>query len=397
MAESEKYQSVTLEEHERQIWTCMQCYCGLCIEGCPAYRVLLNEALATRGLSQIAIAILQGEIDLAGIPDVNIYSCTGCRWCEWNCAMNTPLYIMRHGTRKNKVSGATIGEILRAMKVERGEIPPEVRDTLSNIVRHGNPYGIPKARKDKWVDDLGLRLDEQDTVLYVGATVPFEDRATAMAEATIDLLRSAGVEFGIIGGDEMDSGAFARPMGEEGLFEEMVEHNLRTFKEHKIKRIICLSPHDHDAFLSYYENMDGIEIKHYTQVLWEMIEAGKIKPTKETKRKVTYHDPCYLGRRLDIYEEPRKILQSIPGLELVETHGWTRERSFCCGGGGIGLFYDIPGVDIDLTRADQIKEGGAECVAVACPICLQMLDDAMKSRDYEIEVKDVARLVKEAT
>jgi Fe-S oxidoreductase len=396
MAEKEKSQLVTLEEYEPGLWTCMQCYCGLGIEGCPAYRVLLNEAVAPRGLAQIAMAILQGEIDLAGIPDVIMYSCTGCRWCERICSMNTPPYIVRHGTRENKVSGATMAEILRAMKVERGEIPPEVRDALSNIVRHGNPYGIPRARKDKWVDNLDLRLGEQDTILYVGATVPFEDRATAMAEATIDLLKSGGVEFGIIGGDEMDSGAFARPMGEEGLFEEMVEHNLRTFKERKIKRIICLSPHDHDAFLSYYKDMEGIEIKHYTQELWELIEAGKIKPTKEMKRKVTYHDPCYLGRRQDIYEEPRKILKSIPGLELVEIHGWTRENSFCCGGGGTGLFYDIPKVDMDLMRADQIKETGADCVAVACPICLQMLDDAMKSRDYEIEVKDVAQLVKKA-
>jgi Fe-S oxidoreductase len=395
MAEGGKYQSISLEEFKPILQTCIQCYCGLCVEGCPAYRATLNESHSARGLSQIALAMLEGQLSPAELPDSLVYSCTGCRWCEWNCSLNTPKYIVEHGNRLNKVSGATVAELIRATKVEGGNVPPKIKNALDNIAKYGNPYGLPRAKKDKWVDGLGLRLAGQDTILYVGAIVPYEDRATATANALIDILRRGGVKFGMIGGDELDSGAFARPFGEEGLFKDMVEHNLKVFKENKIKRIICLSPHDMDTFKNYYENLKSVEIKHYTQVLWELIETGKIKPIKELKKKVTYHDPCYLGRRQGVYDEPRKILKSIPGLEFVEIKGWTKQRSFCCGGGGVGLFYDVPEVDIDLMRADQIKETGADLVAVACPICRQMIEDAMKSRGYEIEVKDVAELIKD--
>jgi len=393
MAKEEKYQSTSLEEFKPIIRTCVHCYCGLCIEGCPAYRATLNETFSVRGLAQVALALLEGQLSLAELSDALVYSCTGCRWCEWICSLNTPKYIEEHGNRLNKVSGATITEIIRTMKVESGNIPVYVKNALDNIVKYGNPYGLPKAKKDKWVDELGLRLAGQDTILYVGALVPYEDRVTTTANMLIDVLQRGGVKFGLLGSNELDSGVFARPFGEEGLFEIMVEHNLKLFKENKIKRIICLSPHDYDTFKNYYEDMNDIEIKHYTQILWELIEAGKIKPAKELERIVTYHDPCYLGRRQGIYEEPRKILKAIPGLEFVEIKGWTKERSFCCGGGGVGLFYDVPRVDIDLIRADQIKETGANLVAVACPICRQMIDDAMKSRGYEIEVKDIAELI----
>jgi len=391
----EKYQSFDLEEYKPTLLTCIYCYCGLCIEGCPVYRVTLNESYATRGLSQIAYALLSGDIDLKDIPDSLVYACTGCRWCEWNCSMNTPRYIVEHGNRLNKVSGATITELFRAMRVESGEIPTQIKDALNSLIKFGNPYGLPKDKKDKWVEERGLKLNGQDTVLYVGALVPYEERATAEANALIDVLQNAGIEFGIIGGEELDSGAFARPMGEEGMFREMVEHNIELFKENNIKKIICLSPHDYDTFKSYYEDLDGVEVKHYTEVLWELIEAGKIKPVKDLRKKVTYHDPCYLGRRHEIFDIPRNILKSIPGLELVEVKGWTRERSFCCGGGGVGLFYKPPGINLDLIRADQLKETGAELVAVACPQCHQTLEDAMKTRDYNIEVKSIAEIIKD--
>jgi Fe-S oxidoreductase len=141
--------------------------------------------------------------------------------------------------------------------------------------------------------------------------------------------------------------------------------------------------------------LDGLEIKHYTQLFAELIDSGKIKFSKEIKKKVTYHDPCYLGRKNNIYDEPRKILQSIPGVELVEMDK-TKETAYCCGGGGTGLFYDLPKMNMNLARADQAKEKDVGCMAVACPICLQMLDDGIKSRDYKFEVNDIAQLVREA-
>jgi Fe-S oxidoreductase len=215
-----------------------------------------------------------------------------------------------------------------------------------------------------------------------------------MAEAIIHCLKAGDLRFGMLGSEERESGAFARMMGEEWLFSELMEHNTQVFKAHGIKKIICVSPHDYDAFIHYYEDLGIIEVKHYTQVLNEMIEDGKITLKKELNKKITYQDPCYLGRQNNIYEEPRKILNSIPGVEIIEMER-SRDTSYCCGGGGTGLILELENENIDKTRADQIKEVNPDFVAVACPNCYQMLDSAIKSRGYDIEVKDIAQFVKE--
>jgi len=389
------YAIVSLEEYEPQLWTCINCFCGLCVESCPVFIEGRNEVGAARGMAQVGLALLSGELELADVTDDIAYACSGCRWCEWNCSLNTPLHIKRTGTRRTKVSGATIAEIFRSMKAEHGQVPTQVRDALNNLANVGNPFGGSKQTKDKWVADLGISMDKAETILYVGATIPYEDRATKMAEAIVEILKAANTEIGMIGSKEMDSGAFAMMMGEDGLFFEMTEHNEKTIKEQGVKQIICVSPHDYDAFIAYYPGLNGLEIKYYTQVFSELIQSGKIEFTKRIEKRVTYHDPCYLGRKNEIYDEPRKVLQSIPGLELIEMDK-TKETAYCCGGGGTGLFYDLPKINMNMTRADHAKEKGVDCIAVACPICLQMLDDGVKSRNYNIEIKDIAQLVKEA-
>lgn len=383
---------LTLKEYEKQLENCVSCYCGLCNKNCPAYTELKNAAVSPRGLAEVGLGIIQGKYEISALSDEILYSCTGCRACEWYCSENVWL---SDKTRKTMLSGATITEILRSMKVESGSIHSKVRDALNNMMKYGNPYGdLPKI-KDDWVNNLGIKTDNMDTILYVGSLVPYEDSARIMAEAIIEVLKKAQIKFSMLGSQEMDSGSNAIMMGEEGLFEEMVEHNLEIFKNYSIKQIICISPHDYDSFVNYYEDMDGIEVKHYTQILRELIDSGRIKFNKELNKKITYHDPCYLGRRNDIYDEPRKILKSIPGLELIEME-FSKENAYCCGGGGTGLWMDIPKVDIDLKRVDQINEINVQIVAVACPICLIMLKAAMDSRDYDIEVKDIAQLVKES-
>jgi len=387
-----KYGVLSLKEYEKQLENCVSCYCGLCNKNCPAYTELKDAAVSPRGLSEVALAIIQGKYEISELSNEILYSCTGCRACEWYCTENIFIDVK---TRKTRVSGATVTEILRSMKVESGTIHPKVRDALNNIAKYGNPYGgLPKS-KDDWVSNLGIKTDNIDTILYVGSLVPYEDSAKIMAEAVIEVMKKAQIKFAMLGSEEMDSGTSARVMGEEGLFEEMVEYNLEVFKRNKIKHIICISPHDYDTFINYYEDMAGIEIKHYTQILWELIDSGRIKFNKELNKKITYHDSCYLGRRNDIYDEPRKILESIPGIELVEME-FSRGTAYCCGGGGTGLWIDLPKVDIDLKRADQINEVNVQCVAVACSICSIMLSAAMDSRDYDIEVIDIAQLVKES-
>ncbi len=216
-----------------------------------------------------------------------------------------------------------------------------------------------------------------------------------MAEAVVAILKSGHLNFSMLGSDEKNSGAPPRMLGEEGLFLEMVEHNTRLFKEHNVTSIICFSPHDYDVFIGYYKGIEEIEVKHYSQIIYEMIQSGTIEYKKRVRKKVVYHDPCYLGRQHNIYEEPRRILESIPGIELVEMRR-SRETALCCGGGGSGLFLDLPRVNMDKARADHIREASADCIAVACPHCCQMLDSAIRGLGYDIEVRDIAQLVREA-
>jgi len=396
MKQENESELAILEEFEPQLWSCANCFCGLCVESCPAFKEMKTESVTARGLAQIGLAIISGELQISDLSNEILFGCTGCGWCESICSMNTPLYIKTNGTRNTRMSGATVAEKLRSIKIlEGGKLPSEVREALVSLTKYGNPYGVGEFSKDDWVASLDLSLEDQDTILYTGATIPYDDRSKRMAEAVIHCLRVGGERFGMLGSVERESGAFARMMGEEWLFSEMMEHNKKVFKEHGIKKIICVSPHDYDAFINYYQDMETIEVKHYTQVLNGMIEDGKITIKKELNKKITYHDPCYLGRRNGIYDEPRKILQSIPGVELIEM-ARSRDTSYCCGGGGSGLILELPNVNLDKTRADQIKEVDPDIVAVACPNCYQMLESAIKSRGYDIEVKDIAELVKEA-
>jgi Fe-S oxidoreductase len=386
---------LTVEDYKDQLWSCYNCFCGLCIENCPAFVESKKEACSARGLAQLGLALISGELDISELDDEIVYTCTGCGWCEWDCSMNSIDIIQRLGTRRTKISGETMTEIFRSMKVEKGAVPPEVRDALNNLAVLGNPYGGSKDRKDEWARSLGLLDENNSTVLYCGSLIPYDERATRMAEAIIAVFKEAQVEIGMLGSNEMDSGAFAMMMGEEGLFEEMLENSKKTFREHGVERLICLSPHDYDMFKNYHNIGSDVDVKHYTQVLSELIDNNQLRFRKEIKKKVTYHDPCYLGRKNDIFEEPRRILENIPGIELIEMDK-NKTSSYCCGGGGSGLFYDIPGIEMNNTRADQAADKAVEYIIVACPICYQMLDDAVKSRDYQMEIKDISEMVRDA-
>lgn len=382
-----------LKHYEPILWTCQNCFCGLCVEGCPAYRESGNETVSARGLAQIGLALLSGELSIFELQDDLVYACTGCGWCETVCSMNTSIYIKSHGNRQTKVSGATMAEKFRSMKIaDSGKLPMEIRNALTSISRYGNPYGLGEEIKDTWIADHRSHPGNSDILFYVGATVPYDHHSKAMAEAIIRILRKCHIDFSMLGSKERESGAFSLMLGEEWLFAEMEEHNKRMFDQYHINTIICLSPHDYDSFCHNYSGISHIDVRHYTQVIDEMIESGEIKPNKDINRKVVYHDPCYLGRQNGIYEEPRRILKSIPGLELVETER-SRENAFCCGGGGAGLFFDHPNIHMDRTRAMEIQMANPDCVAVACPNCYQMLDGAMKSLSYDIEVRDIAQLL----
>jgi Fe-S oxidoreductase len=221
----------------------------------------------------------------------------------------------------------------------------------------------------------------------------------------------AGVDFGTLGNEEICCGSEMRRMGEEGLFEFLVEDNLALFQQHDIKRMVTTSPHCYNSFKTEYEGLD-VEVQHYTQLLADLIERGKIAFSGEVNKVVTYHDPCYLGKQNQIYDEPRAILQSIPGLQFVEFDR-SRERSVCCEGGGGRMWVEAAalteaaaptgassasGERLAEIRVKDALDLGAEVIATACPFCMLTLEDAVKTTGVEdsIEVLDVVELLAQA-
>jgi Fe-S oxidoreductase len=219
-----------------------------------------------------------------------------------------------------------------------------------------------------------------------------------VAQATAKILKMAGVNFGIIGKDEFCCGEAVRRVGAEKVFQAAVKSNTGIFAKTGVKKVLTTSPHCHTTFMNEYpEYYEGLDALHMTQFFAQLIKERKIVPKKPLKKKVVYHDPCTLGRQMGIFEEPRDVLRSIPELRLVEVPTFNREYSICCGGGALGLWRDWPQDErLANLRIKQLLNTGAEVIAVACPYCLQMFEETLKSMGRETQVLDIAEILGES-
>jgi len=287
---------------------------------------------------------------------------------------------------------------LREELLNRGKVPASVRDYLKSIDLFGNPYQKPAVKRGQWAEGLGIpSYSGQEFLFYVGDVGSFDERGIGVARAVTTLLIKSGVSMGVLGGKEISDGNEVKALGEQGLFEMMAEKNITLFNKLGVKKIITLSPHGYNSIKNEYRKKGGdFDVFHYTQVLDRLIGNGKLV-LPELKAKVTYHDPCYLGRHNNEYETPRRILKSIPGLVFIEM-AQVKEGAFCCGGGGGNFFTNMLGSGVSSPsriRVRQAFETGAEVLAVACPLCAKMLDDAVKDEglDEKLKVKDIAEMV----
>ena len=285
--------------------------------------------------------------------------------------------------------------------VQADIISTSLRSVRANIAGVSNPYGEGREKRADWAQDLGVKMFTPGTeLLYFPCCVPaYDPIAKDVARATASILKKAEVDFGILGDKESCCGESIRKVGDEGLFQTLAERNIKAFAEAGVKKVLVSSPHCYHTFKNEYPNFGAnFEVIHFTQFLLHLIKDQRLTFTKELNKRVAYHDPCYLGRHNGIYDEPRQILQSIPGLELVEMRN-SRENSLCCGGGGGGVWQETKkGERLSDLRLEQAIEAGAEVVAVACPYCMLMLKDSVLTRDKSdvIGVKDVSELVEEA-
>ncbi len=381
-------------KYEDIIHRCFRCgYCKFTGDysdfNCPSYRKFSFETYAPGGRMWLIHAWLNDEIKNSDRFQEILFSCATCANCVEHCVFT--------------FSDDLVNIFIAAKEemVNKGIIPPEVRDYLKSINISGNPYKEPADERGKWADGTAIQTyDGQDYLLYIGCVGSYDERAKKIARAVGNILIKAGLSIGILGNREQCDGNEVRALGETGLFQHLAEQNIALFKELGVKKIITLDPHSFNSFKKDYPDLGGeFEIYHYTQILAPLIQAKKM-PLKEYKARVTFHDPCYLGRHNEEYDAPRKILKAIPAIELIEMDQ-NRENAFCCGGGGGNFFTDILGGGEDSPsriRVGQSLDTGARIIAVACPQCAKMLDDAIKVEELEdkLEVLDIAEIVTRA-
>ena len=357
------------------------CYqCGLCDTVCPWNKVI------TFSMRRI---IRQAAFGLTEIESEDIWRCTTCGNCPQQCPRGVKII--------------DVGVSLRRIATEYGVFPTPakpIRTISASLIGEGNPLTEKRANRGDWAKGLPVNsYAEGMQILYFAGCYPsYDPRMKKVAVATADILNKAGVEFGILGSKESCCGESIRKTGDEELFKRLAKENIKTFIDNGVKRILVSSPHCYHTFKNEYpEFMVNFEVVHITQFLAELIKQGKLEIKKEYRKKVTYHDPCYLGRHNGIYEEPREVLQQIPGLELVEMQE-SRANSLCCGGGGGRIWMEtVKSERFSDLRLEQAAAIGAQVLATACPYCITNFEDSRLNRnDGEgLEILDITEIVKE--
>jgi Fe-S oxidoreductase len=346
-----------------------------------------DETAAASQTADPMNASLIGEV----ITEEEIWACTTCRNCEDQCP------VMNEHVDK-------IVDMRRYLVLTEGRIPAEAQRAMQNIERQGNPWGINRNDRIKWRDSLpeGLtaptvkEVEEFDYLFFVGSMGSYDNRSTKITHALVKILNEAGVKFAILGNEEKNSGDTARRLGNEMLFQMLAQENIETFQKYNVKKIVTACPHTFNTFKNEYPEFGlEAEVLHHTELIGELIREGLIQPTKEVKERITYHDSCYLGRYNEVYDVPRDILRSIPGVELVEMER-NREDGLCCGaGGGMMWMEETQGKRVNIERTEQALAVNPTMISSGCPYCLTMMSDGTKAKeaDDRVQTLDIAEIV----
>ncbi len=387
-------------KHLLDFYSCADC--GRCSDQCPANaagRSLSPRFISIKGRDLIfkTYPLTTGKI-YASEPLIDsvytedeIWSCTTCGACEQECPLGIE-YIDK------------IVDLRRGL-VEEGAVPQSLQKPLRALEKRGNPYGKMERKRADWSKAKDFKgncqvkiLDKKttaDTLFFVDSITSYDDRMQQIGQATARVLKAAGADFGILGKEEKDSGNEIRRFGEEMLFQEMRTRNTEAILKANATQIITADPHALNALKNDYQGLPSV--KHISQIIAQNLENGNLtlKPVEDTSKVYTYHDPCYLGRHNDVYDAPRMVIDALEGVQRVEMAKF-RDRSFCCGGGGLMLFYE-PEEDerMGVLRVRMADEAGANVIVTACPFCLANIEDAIKVAGMEgrMEVIDLAELV----
>jgi Fe-S oxidoreductase len=369
-----------------EAYKCFQC--GTCMAVCPWLQVDAVVFPVYRVPQSVKLGAIIADDDPAVVERevAEVYRCVGCESCTTYCP---------HG-----VSQPTIMRAIRRILVEYESYPAELKDAVGRIKSAGNPFGEPREARGRWTEGLDARAFEPGMeTLYTPCCVPaYDPRGRKVAEATVRVLNQAGVSFGHLGAEEVCCGEAIRKAGAEETFQEVAAVNIAAFASARASKHVVTSPHCLLAFTREYRELGvELEVLHQTQLFAQLLAEERLVPSKPLSARVVYHDPCTLGRGGGVFEEPRQVLSSIPGLELVEVPHYSRETSLCCGGGSGGMWLERPkGERMSDLRIHQLASTGAAIVAVACPYCLQMFEDSVKTTGLDLEVRDISELLAES-
>lgn len=357
------------------------CYqCGICDVVCPWNRV------TTFSMRKI---VRQATFGLTAIEQEDIWRCTTCGTCPQRCPRG--------------VNQIEAGVSLRKIATEYGVFPDSVAPivTVSGSLRaEGNPFDIERSKRADWAQGLPVKTFEEGTeILYFpGCYLSYDPRLKKVAAATAHILNKAGVDFGILGSEESCCGESIRKTGNEALFKHLAKQNIKAFIDRGVKKILVSSPHCYHTFKNEYPEFNvNFEIVHISQFLRDLMNDGRLEPVREYEKKITYHDPCYLGRHNGIFDAPRDVLKQVPGAELTEM-AENRENSFCCGGGGGRIWMETPkGERFSDLRLKQAVDVGAEVLVTACPYCITNFTDSSLSLEngQSMEIKDITEIIQE--
>jgi Fe-S oxidoreductase len=422
-------------KHILDLYTCTEC--GRCSDNCPAYITgkklspkhytlalrdhlydLEHHYLDTHGIEAPdrdsakkhehhdwpeGYHHTREVVDLIGDvvdPEV-IWACTTCRACEEQCPVNIS-YVDK------------IVEMRRHEMMIKNEFPHELQKAFQAIEVNGNPWNLPASDRGNWRNGLdidGTPLEvpllrdkpDADVIYWVGCAAEYDDDAKRTARAVAKLLHHAGVSYAVMGSDATCTGDPARRAGNEYLFQMLAQQNVETLNSSGAadKKVVTACPHCFNTLANEYPSFGGkYEVVHHSDFLAGLLAEGKLRPTKKVRANVAYHDSCYLGRYNGVYDSPRAILSSIPGVSVLEAEYWNRSRGLCCGAGGAQMWKEEePGAQrVNTKRSLQLLDTGADTIATACPYCKTMMVDGLKAHDREEDVQslDIAQLLERA-
>ncbi|MCU6795564.1 (Fe-S)-binding protein [Paenibacillus sp. WQ 127069] len=392
------------------LYACVEC--GRCTNMCPASGtgktlspmdliVKMRDHLTDKGaavtsrnpwIPGMAPSQSNASANLIGdvITEEELWACTTCRNCEDQCPVAN-----EHVDK--------IVDMRRYLVLTEGKMPSEASRYFQNIERQSNPWGINRNERIRWRegrDDIVVPIIDEvvefEYLFFVGSMGSFDLRSQKIAQSFARILNVAGIKFAVLGNEEVNSGDTARRMGNEFLFQQLCQENIEVFRFYDIKKIVTICPHTYNTFKNEYPEFGlKAEIFHHTEIIWKLLQEGRIQPTKEVKEIVAYHDSCYIGRYNHIYDIPREILRMIPGIEIVEMER-NRQDALCCGaGGGMMWLEEKQGKRINIERTEQAIQLNPTIIGSNCPYCLTMFSDGIKAKEADNTVKalDITEIV----